>query len=929
MNGINKKVIIGLYTALGVACFLIFCSIIYLLLLPAIVSNKTFINFLETQINKNFDADLQIVEPYLKTSVKPEIELKFDKLQIIKNKVIILDIKNIDTKISFSEILKKRVVINKLGADYIFADTSKLIELFSTDNQDKQSKSDIFIDLFNALLYVKKCIIVYDFSKNCKIVFDGTDLQITAERNPKFVHFDVVLDIINNGKKLSLNIKDNNKVYTKNCRIIIDNCPLTVDKSKVLLNLALGQNYKFASASSNKFNVVTVVELLRTNFIIPNGAEMLSYFKDISGNFDFNVEYTDNGLNGFVNLNKSRVTLIPLADLRLTIDSGYVDIKPNIISLSEIKGYYCNDKKNTVEIKGSIKDYYKSFDTDIIIKALAGKEFSKNHLSKIVGYPLEITGVASNVIYYKSKYNNMNIWSAFMLKKGNDILVDGASLSPVNYDRVATAEIDFDKNDINIKKINYYIASTIDRNSKINPLLTIWGKLDGKTCSLKNIGFTIPKPLPSEFLNVLIGQKVFRKGKIAGNLEFFANTKVPYIKADLSMDKVAIPAQRLFIRSAKFSANGDRITLNAQGKYKRSDYNLNGSMLNEIKLPVIIKDVNLTVDNLDIERFIKSLNQQNKLDNTKTESVEKLMVADNNNLDENANVDAAPVFDTGLLIVENCVFNLLKAKYKDIDVADLKATLTLDKNGILKIVSNRFNIAQGISSCKIECDLIKHKYDLLLGVKDINSDIMATSMLGLKREISGKASGIIHFQTDDTLALNGIMKFNVKDGTIGKIGLIEYVLKFAALFRNPLAMISPSTFYDILNIPEGHFDKIEGDLELKNNVIEKIVIKSMSPQLSSLIVGRFDLVSRDATLRIYTKFSSQHKGFGGFLRNLSLNSLANKVPLNSRNDSSYYSAELKFLPPIEADEKDCQVFLTKVDGDVEHNNFISSLKKIK
>ena len=322
MNGINKKVIIGLYTALGVACFLIFCSIIYLLLLPAIVSNKTFINFLETQINKNFDADLQIVEPYLKTSVKPEIELKFDKLQIIKNKVIILDIKNIDTKISFSEILKKRVVINKLGADYIFADTSKLIELFSADNQDKQSKSDIFIDLFNALLYVKKCIIVYDFSKNCKIVFDGTDLEITAERNPKFVHFDVVLDIINNGKKLSLNIKDDNKVYTKNRRIIIDNCPLTVDKSKVLLNLALGQNYRFASASSNKFNVVTVVELLRTNFIIPNGAEMLSYFKDISGNFDFNVEYTDNGLNGFVNLNKSRVTLIPLADLRLTIDSG-------------------------------------------------------------------------------------------------------------------------------------------------------------------------------------------------------------------------------------------------------------------------------------------------------------------------------------------------------------------------------------------------------------------------------------------------------------------------------------------------------------------------------------------------------------------------------------------------------------------------------
>ena len=929
MQGLNNKFKIALIAIAGLLLAVFICLFTYLVLIPALISNNNFIDFVERQVQKNFHADLEIVKPALVTSIKPEIEFKFDKLLIRKDKNIILDIKNIDTIINFSDILNKRLIVDKLGADYIFANTSQLLALFASKDNRQQAKSDFFIDIFNALLYVNKCTIVHDFASDKKVVFNGANLEITAQRNPKYVHFDVNLEIINNGKKLSLNIKDDNKVFTKNRRLIIDNCPLFIDKSRILLNVVLGQNYKSASASSKKFSVATVVNLLKSNLIIQNGDELLSYFKDFSGDFDFNVEYTNDGLTGFVNLNKSKVTLIPLADLKLTIDSGYIDIKPNIITLSDLKGYYCNDKKNTVEIKGTVKDYYKSFETDIIVKALARKEFSKNHLSKIVGYPLEITGVANTLIYYKSKYNDMNIWSAFMLKKGNDILVDGASLSPVNYDRVATAEIDFDKDNINIKKINYYIASTIDRNSKIKPLLSIWGKLDAKTCMLKNMGFIIPKPLPSEFLNVLIGQKVFRKGKIAGNLEFFANSKTPYIKADMSMDKVAIPAQRLFIRNAKFAASGNRITLNSSGKFKRSDYSLSGSMVNEIKLPIVIKGVDLTVDNLDIERFINSLNQQNKLDNKDVHNVEKLMVADNNNLDENKNIDAAPVFDTGLLIVENCVFNLLKAKYKDIDVSDLKATLTLDKDGILKISSNRFNIAQGISSCKIVCDLIKHKYDLLLGVKDINSDIMATSTLGLSREISGKASGIIHFQTDDSLALNGKMKFSIKNGTIGKIGLIEYVLKFAALFRNPLAMISPSTFFDILNIPEGNFDKIEGDLELKNNVIEKIVIKSMSPQLSSLIVGRFDLITRDATLRIYTKFSNQHKGFGGFLRNISLNSLANKVPLNSRNDSSYYAAELKFLPPIDADEKDCQVFLTKVDGDVEHNNFISSLKKIK
>ena len=281
------------------------------------------------------------------------------------------------------------------------------------------------------------------------------------------------------------------------------------------------------------------------------------------------------------------------------------------------------------------------------------------------------------------------------------------------------------------------------------------------------------------------------------------------------------------------------------------------------------------------------------------------------------------------MIVEKGSLKVLKGFYKEIEFGNLDAKMSLDKNGVFQVNSNKFDFAQGHSSCKVHCDLKNHKYSVKLGVKEINSDLIATTLLALKKEISGKASGILELNTDDSLKLNGSMKFIIKNGTIGKVGLVEYVLKFAALFRNPMAMISPSAIVDMVNIPEGNFDKITGDLAIKDNVVEKIMIKSSAPQLSSFIIGRFDLESRDATLRIYTKFSSRNKGFAGFLRNISLNSLANRVPLSSRNDSNYYAAELAQLPPLEADEKDCQVFLTKVDGDVEHFNFISSLKKIK
>ena len=288
-------------------------------------------------------------------------------------------------------------------------------------------------------------------------------------------------------------------------------------------------------------------------------------------------------------------------------------------------------------------------------------------------------------------------------------------------------------------------------------------------------------------------------------------------------------------------------------------------------------------------------------------------------------------FDSSIIciLLENGFIKILKGNYKGINFANVQSNFSLDKDSILRMSSNDFEIANGNSSAKVNCDLKNLKYDLELGVKDIDSDLIASNILQLEKEISGKASGIIKLNTDSSMKINGSMAFDIKDGTIQKVGLVEYVLKFVALFRNPLTMISPSIFSDLVNVPDGSFNKINGRLEMKDNVIERMMIKSSSPQLSAFVVGNYNLENSDASLRIYTKLSNKNKGIFGFLRNISLNSLANRVPLSSKNDAIYYSAEISQLPEIDADEKDCQIFLTKVDGDVEHNNFISSLKKIK
>lgn len=924
----KAKIIVSLGATVGILAVAPFA--LYLKVLPYAVSHPTFISFAEKMVNKYAELDVSIIHPELKTSLSPVIEFKVDELSVSKKGASLLSVNNFDTIISFKEIFDKNIIIQKLGADYIFADINKLMALGQT-KKEGQKKSEWGFDFFDSLLYIKKSMFLYKVEPETYVTLKADDLRIdNTQKVLRYVHFNLTSDIRKDGKDLHFNFADRNAVFIKNKAIWVQNCYLIFNNSKIFFNAWADKkkNYKI-EVFSNKIDVADVLTLIASGIVENNLDEPLSYFKDLKGSFNFNVKLSNNDLKGIVNLNKISCKIVPLSNIPLLLQKGKIAMTKRDITLSDFNGYYNNKQANKVEMHGTVKDYLKSIDTDIVARAVVTNDFMLNYLSKMIGTRVELVGGSTKTkIDLKSKNNKIDILWLFGVKKGQDILVDGASLTPVNYIRGVKGDLHFENNLLNIKSIDYYIVPdsfTKEQAQKVKPVVKLAGNIDFSKPEpfVKNLGFEIPRPLPSEFLNVLIGDKMFKKGKIAGKMEMINGANFPYLNGNLSMDEVFIPSQRVFVKHGEMTTTDGMLNLAAQGGYRRSKFDFTGNLLNQIKFPIVVKHTNLTIDSVDVEKFIASANNQS----SEAITSEKFDVKPSGAAKDND--DNTPTFDIGNFIVEDCVLHIKEGKYKDINFDDVKATLTLDKNSVLNMYSNRFAIAEGHSSAKVNCDLKKHKYNLKLGILDVNSDIIATTLLTLPREISGKASGLIELNTDDKMKLNGSVKFMIKDGTIQKVGLVEYILKFAALFRNPLVMISPSTFSDLVNIPEGNFDKITGTLSIRDNVVERMMIKSSAPQLSSFIVGRYDIEKSDATLRIYTKFSNRNKGFAGFLRNISLNSLANRIPLSSRNDSNYYSAEISQLPPIDADEKDCQIFLTKVDGDVEHNNFISSLKKIK
>ena len=919
----NAKTIAKILT-ISVACAVLFAGCLVLLYLkgvPYVFSHPKFINCVEKTVKNMTEADLVIKDMRIETSLSPVIKFRSGLIKLTKNDEKIFVSGGLETDFSFAEIFQRKISLQKAGAVYLFVDANKITKLFP-EKQDKKG-NDWQVSWFHSLLYINNLKVLYSPVPDINMVINGKNITIADQTEPKYVRFDVDADVTKNKDTIKLHFSDNDSVYIKDRKLNIDNGIIGVNDSKVNINATFDEKTHENNIDifAKNFDLKNVEAIIGSNMIIANGKEILQYFDNIKGRFDFNVNINNAGLSGKIKLAKSFFRVIPLNNIPITVNEGLIELTPYQITLKDFKGYYGKNSAHTLNMDGQILDYTKTVDTNIMIKGLVANDFTRDYLSPVAGVPLTLTKPTKVFVNVKSLLNKINILWMFKLAKGKDILVDGTSFSPTDLDRVLNGDIYIDGPNLAIKEINYYASPEITRESKnLKPILKISGNLDlAKYGQIKNIGFVIPEPLPSEFLNAFAGQPLFKKGKISGKLQMINTGSYPILDGNMKMEKVLVPSQRLSIREAELKTDKNIIHLEAQGRFKKSQYTFNGQLKNSLLFPIIVRDANLTVDDIDVERILTSFNQQN------TETAKTQNIAQANEEDS----DEAYVFDTNLVNIEKSTLNVTKGHYKDINFGNVNADMTLDKNGLLKIMSNRFDFAEGISTLRVLCDLKNHDYRVSLGVRNVNSDLIATNLLSLPKEISGKAKGLIILNTDDSLKLNGKIKFEIADGNIGKIGLVQYVMQFASIFRNPLVMISPSTVFDLVNVPDGAFKTIDGELEMKDNVINKIMIKSLAPQLSTFIVGKYDIEKSDAMLRIYTKFGTKKRGIAGFLRNISLNSLANIVPLGSKNVNNYYEAELKMLPPIEAEEKDTQVFLTTVDGDIVNNNFLSSLKKIK
>lgn len=944
----SKKVKISIIISSIIVFFVAAILALYLVVLPKAVATPEVWEYVNKIVKENCGAELVVSNPCLKTSLKPEITFDIDTLTLVKDGETLFNVKNMQSGINFAKIFAKEIKLQKFGVDDLYVDVNKLQHLkIKEGEQVEQKPCPIKIDWFDSLLYVKKCIFIYESPQKVMMKFLAGDISLDMSGEPRYLHFKSLLDMAHNKDRLRLEFWDKNTVYIQDKKLIFDKFKFSVNESQIVLDAKFNQDGKYKlDLFSNKFSIQNVDKFMRTNMLVANGADVMNCFKDLTGDFSFNVKVSDTAFGAVVKVNKIVGKLVPLANIPLTISKGTIIVDPQNITVSGFDGFYGHQVKNKIGMFGNVFDYSTKADTNLFITGDAYDELAQ-HISKLAGIRIAFLNVSKIVVRVVCDVTGkVKVTGGAKVPAGSNVTFEGASISPAKFDRAIGLDLEVLKDKLTINHINYYISENIAQNiAPQKPMVSIKGLVNCYTGYLYNLGFEIPEPLPSEFFNVLIGQKLLKRGTVAGKMNF-VNGEKPYLDGEMEIKSVRVSGQSFKINNGKMIAKDDNIHLTADGRFRRLNYKFDGNIKNCLLFPILVKNVNLNIDEIDVERVMQSfvpreqrIAQAHKnLNPNRPKSAESKISTKYFDVDdtpqketksENSDAVEPIVFQPNLIVVNDCNFHVGKGAYKQIKFGNLHATLTLDKNGLLNVQSNKFDFAEGISTLKLVCDLAKPTYYIRLGAKDVDVDVLSTAILNLPKEISGKAMALLEFNTDASAKLNGKIQFSVDNGSITKLGLVQYLLNVASLFRNPLAMISPTTFWDLVNVPEGTFKKINGTLVIKDNIIERMMIKSSSPQLSAFIIGRINLVNMDASLRIYTKFSNVHKGFSGFLRNISLNVLSKRVKTNAKNDASYYAMELSQLPKLETGEETAQVYLTKFDGDVLTTNFISQLKRIK
>ncbi len=733
-----------------------------------------------------------------------------------------------------------------------------------------------------------------------------SELKIIIEHLVKIVNPKINTDnfTLSGKTKLNVYLKSDYKTITSNGSLLIENAKLT-DKTQGLKLDNINSNINF---KDNKINI------LSTSALVDKSKFYLTGSIDSNTNLNLKVDSELIDIIQIINLIKT----LPFAYKYNTLLKQYSFKKGCLKTTASIKG---NLKNPIITTNTTIKDL------QVIINDIKGIISTKEIL---------VNSDSNNNIIVNAKNTTIT-------NQNNKAYIEESRLKvDKNKIKLLDANILFDKNKLSAK-------GEIDLSNE-SGLLYIEGKIANNYIKNKNLLLKSKIHLTKTKLD-LIDTALFQGDEklalISGsvdNFDSFNNLKI------IILDKI-----NLIYKDISLETKG---TLTLQGKIKNPS--INGSL----NLDNIIKK--------DIELYIKeaTLNLKNSY------GLVELKKAKLSNVD--FDLTASGKYSNNKLVIEFLNFfcdyinlnNIKKINAKnsiDIEINNLKGSIgvvdylnsQLDSinfegkfnNSILTI--DKFS-AQGFKG-KIEGGFnyntknSKTKANLVL--KELNIRYLSREIKELSIAQSGRLSALIDaefigYNLDDIKkTIKAYVKFNINDGELTQFAKLERFLQAGNILSQSILKLSlNSSLSAISKQNTGYFKTIEGTVKIQNSIANIQYIKSIGPNMSLYLTGKFNILNYNCSAEVLGRIPSSIVSVMGNIGKFSTSQLVDKMSDDTKNiikaittspiekmlSAQVAKQKTDKIPPLynEAYKSTTREFIVEIIGPIESLSSIRNFKWI-
>lgn len=675
------------------------------------------------------------------------------------------------------------------------------------------------------------------------------------------------------------------------------------------------------NASLKNFNLEALNDMGPIEEIFPQYKEQLKDFGHFSGKTNIAVRINNNRLRIFSQLNDISFVYKP-KHLRMKIMNGHYLLNNDTLYLSKINAFV---GRMPVFINGKLTNVYKNPDADLYINAKPTQEFFDQFFNNKAVYPIKLKGDVNCTAQVKGTQNKLNTKVDLKLDESSSLYYMGATIGDMVSPVTIYADTVLTPKSIDINSFRYdKIITSLNNKQNPNTQLTASGyieQLGENNFKFKNLRIKTHNPTDAKIFNIIFKKPLMKQGVFTSDLVINGTTTSPKILGQLDVTSIDMPFFDATIKDIHTNFKKDIVTLNSRGSILNNNITLRAILKNSFPDPIIFKDIKLHFIDLDLNKITGSLQEYDA-------DIYKPQIATPTQLQP---INPSQIrIEKSEVTADNIILKALSA-------TNFKANVKMNSDAILNVENYSFDLAQGSVTGSVKYNLDNNNFTINSHIKDANAQIISEALFDLKGQLFGTTTGDIAFTCNGKSpnlcisTLSGQGSFEVANGRMPKLGSLEYLLKAANLAKSGLTGLSINSIIDIITpLKTGEFESISGSYIVKDGIAEDINVYSKGKDLNLYLSGAYNISNAVADMKVYGTLSNNITNVLGRLKNASLNTLLNRIPLLNKNElSPELEAELRKIPNYEVYNNIFRIFAVDIDGDINGINYVKSFKWVK